>query len=274
MVTDNRHFIDSLLERINKNIQILSAEKGIKKSELEIQAGVTPGYLSRFKPGSASLPASLFLIELSKILEVSLDDLIFHDFSEETTDLIKPLKVVSKLLQETNNGVLKWKSVLETEIKEGFLNKEEVYCEGFLLNFEPMNDDFVNSERFFKSKILFRPDIWGNPSLKDYSCWLNGTIYAADMGSSITFMLIPMERVQRDSKKVDRAIGFFVNKNDFIEEQFTISKETTGVLQDRLFELYRAVERSRSGFSRSKNYDSLFDLYLSGKSLDEDDTDL
>lgn len=260
--------VSQILKRITKNILFLTARKGIKKSDLETKAGVTPGYLSRFKPDSSSLPSSTFLIEAARVLEVTVDDLIYQDFSQEAPDLIQPLKVVTKLLNETSKGKLKWTSILEIEIKEAIYNRDEVYCDDFKLNFKPQDSIKMDTDTFFRTDLLLCTDSWGNTYLKDYSCWLNGTIYAANLGSRITFMLLPMKRVRRDSKYVDEALGFFISRYDFIQEQFTVSQKSDGLLKERLFELYRVIEQTKNNLSRSKDYDRVFELYLEGKSLD------
>ena len=267
---ETKHVDSQSVERITSNILFLASQKGIKKSDLETKAGVTPGYLSRFKPGNSSLPSSSFLIEVARELGVTIDDLVYHDFSQDDPELLQPIKVVTKLLNETKKGSLKWFSILEAEIKESIFNNDEIYCDGFNLNFELLGGDPSEEDAFYKKNLLLRTDNWGSSALKDYSCWLKGTIYGAKLGSRITFMIIPLERVHRDSKVVDKALGFFINRYDFIEEQFTISQNYKGVLKDRLYELYRVIEQTKNNLSRSKDYDRLFDLYLEGKSLDTD----
>ena len=138
------------------------------------------------------------------------------------------------------------------------------------MNFDPADSIDIDADTFFKTKLLLCSNNLGSTSLKDYSCWLNGTIYAANLGSRITFMLIPMERVHRDSKYIYKAIGFFISRYDFIQEQFTVSQKSEGLLKERLFKLYRVIEQTKNNLSRSKDYDRVFELYLEGKSLDSE----
>lgn len=68
---------------------------------LENTIDVSPGYISRFKNGKKTLSARI-LYETARIFEVTMEDMLWKDFSTENQeeDLVAEIEFKKKLLEE------------------------------------------------------------------------------------------------------------------------------------------------------------------------------
>ena len=90
------------------NIYFIAKEKGIKIGELEIKAGTTPGYLSRFlKDGTNSTPNLDVIAEIAKELDISIDNLIY-DLPFYSKNVSFWIDTIHKIINETRNGEIEW----------------------------------------------------------------------------------------------------------------------------------------------------------------------
>lgn len=91
------------------NIYFLVKEKGLKLGEVEKDAGVTPGYVSRLnKEERNAKPSIEFLMGVSSILGVSMDALLTYNFEALTPTEAYVLRFVEKLISDTQADKLDW----------------------------------------------------------------------------------------------------------------------------------------------------------------------
>lgn len=259
---------DVILSRVTQNVNYLCNRLGVKKSDIEESAGVSKGYLSRIKPGSNAIPSSHYLLAAAHKLNVTIDDLVQQDLFSLDSRLLKPFQVVTKLLNETKSGELSWTTVTKSEMREATFNRDEVYCKGFKDNFENYPRE-MTTENWDEIKFLFRSEMWGNHSQKDYSCWFEDAIYISEFESEVQFALMKYQRVHNTFKVTDEVIGLFVNKGEFLYELFSISVNAEDQLVTRMKELLDQVVMKKSLYSISGDYRGVMDLFLSDQSLDK-----
>lgn len=72
--------MNNVMETIYRNVKALAAINGLKLMDVEKDAGLSVGYLSRCK----SLDVNA-LVELARMLDVGVEELISCDFTEELT---------------------------------------------------------------------------------------------------------------------------------------------------------------------------------------------
>lgn len=90
------------------NIYYLLQASGMKIGELEMKAGVSPGYISRAAKDEKSKPGIDFIIGASSALNTSVDTLINIRLSELTSTEKYLINFLQKLKQDTADDKLSW----------------------------------------------------------------------------------------------------------------------------------------------------------------------
>ena len=106
---------------VYNNIKTLSKQLNIRMSEIEEDAGVSPGYMSRLaqKNGDTANTALLGVIaSAAKKLFISIESVLFADVSNMSPEEEKMLQFITKLLDDTEKGKFHWKQDSEESIKE------------------------------------------------------------------------------------------------------------------------------------------------------------
>ena len=92
------------------NIYQLAKERGMKLGDLEKNAGVSAGYLSRLnKEDSTATPSIDFVASVAKALGVTVDAIINNDYATPTPTEKFLLGFVDRLLSQTIADELDWK---------------------------------------------------------------------------------------------------------------------------------------------------------------------
>lgn len=92
-----------------QNIRKLMPEKGVKLGQIESEAGVRTGYMSRLeKPENDSEPGILFLVSAAHLLGVTIDELIYSDPSELTKDERYVNDFLLDLIKDTDAHDIQW----------------------------------------------------------------------------------------------------------------------------------------------------------------------
>lgn len=101
---------------LGKNIKFLVTQKGIKVGDIETEAGVSAGYLSRLanEDNKNSFPIMDLIFLISKKFDVSINTLLSVDFSNLTPNEILLSHFFDKLSKDTADNSLVW----ELESKE------------------------------------------------------------------------------------------------------------------------------------------------------------
>lgn len=88
---------------IAKNIKALRVEKGLSQSSLASQLGVVPGTISNYE-NSVSTPDLEMLGELTKVLGVSVHDLLYEDLSGKNFNTKTPKNVINANDNKNDNN--------------------------------------------------------------------------------------------------------------------------------------------------------------------------
>ena len=106
-------------KRISENINALAKFYGFKIKDLEEEAGVSQGYISRLskKTTKDSNPVIDLLILASEKFHVSIDSLISLDFNRITNpDRMRVISFLEAILSLTNKEQLSWKRNLNKNV--------------------------------------------------------------------------------------------------------------------------------------------------------------
>ncbi|MBQ3518015.1 MAG: helix-turn-helix transcriptional regulator [Clostridia bacterium] len=90
------------------NISFILKEQGKKIGEIEAEAGVSTGYISRITKDDAGKPGIDFIVKIAKALNVSIDTLLNINLSELTPTELYLVSFLGKLKSDTTKEKLEW----------------------------------------------------------------------------------------------------------------------------------------------------------------------
>lgn len=106
MISKNSPVFDKI--KLINNIKVLAKRKDIQIGQLESQAGVSTGYLSR-QASSASGMGIAVVAQMAQVLDVSLDDLVNVDLETAVSATeAKVLNFIKKVGKDTHDKRLNW----------------------------------------------------------------------------------------------------------------------------------------------------------------------
>ena len=92
------------------NIKILAKQNNIKLGDLETSVNVSPGYFSRLKADdNSTVPSVEVIYKIACAFNVTVDSLIQFDYTVSSTTESYLMKILSKILSETNEELYAWK---------------------------------------------------------------------------------------------------------------------------------------------------------------------
>lgn len=99
-----------------KNIDFLIKNENRKIGEVEKEAGVSAGYISRTSKDGGGKPGIEFIMNIANVLHVSIDTLLNVDISSLTTTEQYLLSFLEKLEQDTRRDLLSWERFSATSL--------------------------------------------------------------------------------------------------------------------------------------------------------------
>lgn len=102
------------------NISFMVKELGKKIGELESEAGVSPGYISRTSKDEKTKPGIDFILKVAEALGTSIDTLVYVDLAGVTPTERYLISFIDKLKSDTLQDKLEWE-----RISAGSLNRLE-----------------------------------------------------------------------------------------------------------------------------------------------------
>ncbi|MDY4784091.1 helix-turn-helix transcriptional regulator [Pygmaiobacter massiliensis] len=129
------------------NISFMLKEFGKKIGELEAEAGVSPGYISRASKDGSAKPGIDFVVKAAEALGTSIDTLISVDMTSLTPTELYLLSFLEKLRKDTTSDKLEW-----NRESADFLNRQESDINGYV------NHPLFSYETFFEEGETEYPD--------------------------------------------------------------------------------------------------------------------
>ncbi|MCD7825532.1 MAG: helix-turn-helix domain-containing protein [Clostridiaceae bacterium] len=181
--------------KLMENIMSLIQQKGLKIGDVEAEAGVSTGYLSRLsKKETDSAPSADIVWKLAKALGVSTDMLIEGDFSHATDNLLYMRNFISRLKYMTDVNEMDWKTITMADVEDALKSGKDSL---FFVKERQDGQDIGKTERP-------RSDFY-NASLAEYGTrrihsmaapnsiiWVTGSSYFCWIDDKTKFYMIPM----------------------------------------------------------------------------------
>ena len=215
--------------RLLKNIAYMMKLRGLKTGELESAARVSTGYFSRLKNNEKDDAApgidTLSLISLK--LGVTLDTLLYCDFTELNDTELFIRDFLHQILSQTSNGKLLWDKEAEQFVRN---------CRHYEETRKP--HPLMKGALDEKGKEIIRY----NSLFTDDECWLDGDVFKLKRASQVLYVARIKHQKVNGGCDVEFELYLWRDKN--LKKICNAAFETKDVLFVLVQELYEAAEAS------------------------------
>lgn len=242
--------------RIIENIYFLAKEKGLKMGDIEKNAGVSPGYLSRInKNDNTSIPGVDLMYYIAQQLEVSVDTLLAAKYEQMTRADKYALDFIQKVIDDTRNEKIDWEQLsaykLRTDAELEYMYP--IFDHEEYLEYEPgsINGGIVCRKPCFLSKFYEEgiSRIIGNGYIAEMKS-LNARIY---------LMAIEHENTKENKKQ---AYELYIEMEGGLVEGICNSTLVNHEISMLMGQLYEALEELYSHVKLSRGVKDLLDKYM------------
>lgn len=143
--------------KLINNIKVLAKRKDIQIGQLESQAGVSTGYLSRQASNASGMGIGV-VAQMAQILDVSLDDLVNVDLETAVSGTeAKVLNFIKKVGKDSHDELLNWAfydKVLLRQI-DGKVDSPQAFGDNPFFDCKPVDNNYGGDIQFFYHHQLF-----------------------------------------------------------------------------------------------------------------------
>ena len=152
------------------NISFLISKYDKKIGELEAEAGVSTGYISRISNDEKAKPGIDFVVNVAKLLNVSLDVLLYIELAGLTPTEEYLVSFLEKLGRDTMGDKLDWD--IETKEKLRCIEADiNGYSEHPLFNLKTFYEEDENGFPEEVSRVVFTSRSFGYGTVIDEDCF-------------------------------------------------------------------------------------------------------
>lgn len=156
------------------NIKLKIAEANKKIGDVEVQAGMTAGYLSKLQKDESKNNNILdFVANISEILNVSIDSLVHVDYSSLTKTERYFADFIDKIIKDTTEGTLAWNKETK-EMLEDF-------------SYQSQHPLFETTQ--LSSDGMYEPIKYGYNSLFDKGANISSDCYNVEIGDAVLYLM-------------------------------------------------------------------------------------
>lgn len=237
-------------KRCIKNIRALSKEKRFKIGDIERMAGYSPGYLSRFmKENSGSMPSIEVLGTFASQFGVSIDSLIYDDFTMLSSTEIYLIDFLEKLIAFTKRSETTWRT----------LHPEESAESGDFLNGLP-ECFFKNFQSYDQDKELFR-SVSYDSMFEDMDYDFNGESFLTGTGIDSTLYLVSL-KPRRGKSTASNEIELYLCENGRRIAALASTHDYQSTIAKQVIRLYDCVCKASKSISLNPHVIGILDAYL------------
>lgn len=237
------------------NIAFKLKETGKKIGELENEAGVSPGYISRTSKDGNTKPGIDFIMKVAAALSISVDTLLKVDLSKLTPTEQYIYSFIDKLVKDTVAGKLDWNRETADYLNNRLEKNDFGYCE------HPLFEE----ETFFEKGEMDYPDkvtrIVFTSHSYDVHTWIAGDCYYLEM-KDYTYLYIMniCKSVYNRRDPETRVKEIWMYKNG--TKQFLCSTKDTTRLSAYIEFLYATVAEDSKHPKVQKEIKNVIDAFM------------
>lgn len=217
--------------KLMRNLNYYIKLRNVKVGDLEEGAGVSVGYLSRWKNDGKdnSSPTVETLSVMAEKLNVSLDILCYVDIESLTPTELKLLDYLNSFIDKTKNGEFVWERITKHQAEctwPGGVIDGQIYP--FMKDVSPDNYNYV---------LIY------NSLFDDSSATIEGNIYKFEKGNK-TVYITKIGRSTPDSNKISFQHELYLETSTGLHKICNIDENTKADLDNLLKKLYEVASIS------------------------------
>lgn len=230
------------------NIRTLAKEKGIKLGELEEQAGVSTGYISRIDK-SESYPSLEFILKTADILSVSIDYILNSRLSVMNATDLYIARFTNKLIIDTNANNLNWEKEEKSYLKDKtfFLDSNDAF-------YHPL---FTETKSYAAITNYEYNSMFHDPRCVS----INGDCYHCEISYGVKVYLMSTEYNSIDIQS-DEFEMYIVNGQNNVNKLICVSEKEKSDLFYSIKCLYELADESSKHANLPFELKTLMDNYM------------
>lgn len=231
------------------NIRYLLRINNIKLGDIEKEAGVAPGYMSRLdKEFSSTEPSLEFVFTAAKLLNSSVDSILKIDLSKLSSNEEYILNFLNKLIKDTDNDVLSW-NVEKYELLKSFSDSDSCYHPLFTI--EKFEDVFFDNTAII-NRMVFKSNSYGKNTI------IGGDGYNLELPGNCRLYVM---KVKNNTNNGPSAIEIWMynEKNNTAKPLITTADIN---LSKVLISLYEKIELSVKRPTIDKDLKTVIDAFM------------
>ena len=235
-----------------KNFRIYLGKGNVKIGDIEREAGVTAGYVSRLESGKISADPSVeFVLTAAKMLGLSVEQLVNEVYAELSPTEEYISRVLSNMIEDTKQDVLVWNTETEWE-----LLGLEADCQGdtghplFTAAFSEDNNGYHMDGTKYNSRFT-RMD-----GTMPAGCFYHTTLPSTK--SKIYLTKIREDVFGRDNVVLEM---YMVDEHDHVKPVCADDK-CCDHIKNKMGTLYKEIEMAASHLHIDDSVRNVFDMYM------------
>lgn len=243
-------------ENFVRNLEYFMNEKNVKASEMEVAANISAGYISRLK-NSMSFPSVDVLISFANSLGVTIDSLIYGNYSMSSKDEQYIAAFLNRLLLDTNKENVSW---VKLSLKNFLPEEDSKMLEDV---YEEKKDNKGNWVADYYSSLFYEED----------KCELRDSFFKLGRLSQY-FYLIPIKKHSEESNNrflIPKAVnGFelYVFRDNKLNKIIAGLENDNSAIYHLLLSIYISADEISKKTKLGDEAKKAIDGYLNGEDND------
>lgn len=247
-----------------ENIAFLLKQTGKKIGELEAEAGVSTGYISRTSKDENAKPGIDFIIKVAEALKVSVDSLLKVNMTDYTYTELYIMSFVEKLIADTKLDKLDW--LRETADR---LNRQEAdYCSDIehpLFTYETYYEETEFEYPEEVSKVVFVSNA--------FSCntYIHGDCFKLRLKNGAFLYLMNISKSVHRVNDTNAFAKEIWMSNARREKQYLCGNKDDAVISRLVEQLYESIVDNAKHPKIKGDFKCAIDAYMQDDTDDDDD---
>lgn len=252
-------------QRCFENIRTLLKDNSVVKiGQIEKEACVSPGYMSRLeKPENSAEPSIEFVATAAKMLRVSIDTLLLADLSSFSPTEKYLVNLIEKLKIDTIEDKLEWIRISPDSLNHIEIN-ENGQTDNVLFNLETF---YERGEEY--PELVTRPVF--NSKSYGFNTYIQDACFSLKMKNGSTLFLMDISKnscYSNDSDRYAKEIWIHIPGE---EPHFLLDNKNNYQIASLVDLLFQAVKENSNHPKVNKNIKKVLDAFINEDDLGEND---
>lgn len=237
------------------NISFMVKAMGKKIGELESEAGVSPGYISRTSKDEKAKPGIDFILKVAEALDTSIDTLVSVNLTDVTPTERYLISFIDKLKSDTLLDKLEWE-----RMSAGSLNRLEPDRDGYI------SHPLFSYETFYEEGECDYPDEVSRVVFPSHSfdchTYIYGDCFSLRMKNSTILHLMNISKTVHRANDTDAYAKEIWMTKPQVGTQFLCSNRDNSPLAKMVDDLYSIVKEASKHPKIKRDLQYIIDAFM------------